>query len=59
MTLHNRYSEEELRIPVDRADFKSVERRDTTLVGSTPTLFRHLFGAKRSIDRSNSETFNA
>lgn len=26
---------------MDRADFKSVKRRDTTLVGSTPTLFRH------------------
>ena len=28
------------RTPVGRPDFKSGERRQTSLVGSTPTLFR-------------------
>ena len=28
--------------PVARTDFKSDEGRQTSLVGSTPTLFRHL-----------------
>jgi hypothetical protein len=32
--------EEENRTPVGRPDFKSGERRSTSLVGSTPTLFR-------------------
>jgi hypothetical protein len=31
---------EELRTPVGRSDFKSDERRQTSLVGSTPALFR-------------------
>ena len=31
---------EENRTPVGRPDFKSGERRKTSLVGSTPTLFR-------------------
>jgi hypothetical protein len=31
---------EELRTPVGRPDFNSGERRQTSLVGSTPTLFR-------------------
>lgn len=31
---------EEHRTPVGRSDFKSGERRQTSLVGSTPTLFR-------------------
>ena len=30
----------EPRTPVGRSDFKSDERRQTSLVGSTPTLFR-------------------
>ncbi len=35
---------EENRTPVGRPDFKSGERRSTSLVGSTPTLFRqHLW----------------
>ena len=33
--------EEEDRTPVGRPDFKSDEGRTTSLVGSTPTLFRH------------------
>lgn len=32
--------EEEDRTPVGRLDFKSGEGRTTSLVGSTPTLFR-------------------
>lgn len=32
---------EEKRTPVGRPDFKSGERRETSLVGPTPTLFRH------------------
>jgi hypothetical protein len=32
---------EEIRTPVGRTDFKSDEGRQTSLVGSTPTLFRH------------------
>lgn len=32
---------EEDRTPVGRLDFKSGEGRTTSLVGSTPTLFRH------------------
>lgn len=31
----------EKRTPVGRSDFKSDERRQTSLVGSTPALFRH------------------
>ncbi len=31
---------EEDRLPVGRPDFKSGEGRSTSLVGSTPTLFR-------------------
>jgi hypothetical protein len=34
---------EEKRTPVGRPDFKSDERRQTLLVGSTPTLFRHKY----------------
>ena len=34
--------EEEDRTPVGRLDFKSGEGRTTSLVGSTPTLFRHI-----------------
>ena len=34
--------EEEVRTPVGRPDFKFGEGRTTSLVGSTPTLFRHL-----------------
>ena len=30
-----------MRTPVGRPDFKSGEGRQTFLVGSTPTLFRH------------------
>lgn len=33
--------EEEDRTPVGRPVFKSGEGRTTSLVGSTPTLFRH------------------
>ena len=33
---------EEDRTPVGRPDFKSGEGRTTSLVGSTPTLFRQL-----------------
>lgn len=33
---------EEHRTPVGRSDFKSGERRQTSLVGSTPTLFRQI-----------------
>lgn len=33
--------EEEDRTPVGRPNFKSGEGRTTSLVGSTPTLFRH------------------
>ena len=33
---------EKKRTLVGRPDFKSGERRQTSLVGSTPTLFRHL-----------------
>ena len=33
--------EEEDRTPAGRLDFKSGEGRTTSLVGSTPTLFRH------------------
>ena len=36
--------EEEDRTPVGRLDFKSGEGRTTSLVGSTPTLFRQLSG---------------
>ena len=35
-------SMEEARTPVGRPDFNSGERRQTSLVGSTPTLFRPL-----------------
>src|SRR5438128_7923025 len=35
-------TKEEIRTPVGRLDFKSSEGRQTSLVGSTPTLFRHL-----------------
>lgn len=34
-------NEEEDRTPVGRPDFKSGEGRTTSLVGSTPTFFRH------------------
>ena len=34
--------EEEDRTPVGRPAFKSGEGRTTSLVGSTPTLFRHI-----------------
>ena len=34
---------EEQRTPVGRPDFKPGERRETFLVGSTPTLFRQVF----------------
>ena len=37
---------EEKRTPVGRPDFKSDERRQTLLVGSTPTLFRHFFAER-------------
>ncbi len=37
-----RVHEEEDRTPVGRLDFKSGEGRTTSLVGSTPTLFRHI-----------------
>ena len=33
---------EEDRTPVGRLDFKSSEGRSTSLVGSTPTLFRQM-----------------
>lgn len=33
---------EELRFPVERPDFKSGRGCQQSLVGSTPTLFRHL-----------------
>jgi len=36
--------EEEDRTPVGRPVFKSGEGRTTSLVGSTPTLFRHFSG---------------
>ena len=35
------HKEEENRTLVGRPDFKSGEGRTTSLVGSTPTLFRH------------------
>lgn len=38
----NRSDMEGLRTPVGRPDFNSGERRQTSLVGSTPTLFRPL-----------------
>ncbi len=34
---------EELRFPVERPDFKSGRGCQQSLVGSTPTLFRHLY----------------
>ena len=40
--------EEEDRTPVGRLDFKSGEGRTTSLVGSTPTLFRHIL---RSVEQ--------
>ena len=39
--------EEEDRTPVGRPDFKSGEGRTTSLVGSTPTLFRHTSSQSR------------
>lgn len=36
---------EEHRTPVGRTDFKSDERRQTSLVGSTPTLFRQFLSS--------------
>ncbi len=42
--------EEEDRTPVGRPDFKFGEGRTTSLVGSTPTLFRHqIFRIKKSL----------
>ncbi len=41
--------EEEDRTPVGRPDFKSGEGRTTSLVGSTPTLFRHASGLLHNI----------
>ena len=39
--------EEEDRTPVGRLDFKSGEGRTTSLVGSTPTLFRQFLNRSR------------
>ena len=39
---------EEHRTPVGRSDFKSGERRQTSLVGSTPTLFRQIISPSPS-----------
>ena len=39
---------EEDRTLVGRLDFKSSERRTTSLVGSTPTLFRQKFNLKKN-----------
>ena len=44
--------EEEDRTPVGRPVFKSGEGRTTSLVGSTPTLFRHAF---RKIEKLTSD----
>ncbi len=41
--------EEEDRTPVGRLDFKSGEGRTTSLVGSTPTLFRHFLSGLNSL----------
>ena len=43
--------EEEDRTPVGRLDFKSGEGRTTSLVGSTPTLFRHTSSWSRTTSR--------
>ena len=41
------------RTPVGRPDFKSGERRQTSLVGSTPTLFRQfIFSPIRCVQRN-------
>jgi len=40
--------EEEDRTPVGRPVFKSGEGRTTSLVGSTPTLFRHFMDSVES-----------
>ena len=39
--------EEEDRTPVGRPYFKSGEGRTTSLVGSTPTLFRHFIASAK------------
>ncbi len=38
---------EELRFPVERPDFKSGRGCQQSLVGSTPTLFRHPYSSSR------------
>lgn len=38
---------EELRFPVERPDFKSGRGCQQSLVGSTPTLFRHPYSPPR------------
>lgn len=43
--------EEEDRTPVGRPAFKSGEGRTTSLVGSTPTLFRQIMGCAEKADR--------
>ena len=43
--------QEEKRNPVGRPDFKSGERRQTSLVGSTPTLFRQFKSPDRQVAR--------
>ncbi len=47
----NSHGMEKKRTPVGRPDFKSGGRRQTSPVGSTPTLFRHKRGghARRRI----------
>ena len=43
---------EGLRTPVGRPDFNSGERRQTSLVGSTPTLFRPCLPFPRAVARA-------